>query len=399
MIYRPKHIFLLASLLLAACHPKDDDDCRGGDCACADLSDNDHDDVYKHRTSSSATLCQAARGGAGQGGIAGKGGSLAGAGAAAGTTNHHGDKNHKHGDKGDGSDQGGCKGEGEACSDGKDGDDEGSQGKAGHGGATGVGAGGKGGAASTGGSGPGNTSGGSSGGSNGGTGHAGTAGTSSAGAAGACSMGAFDCTDPRISYHLDSLLTSPLGVANFAQKWACKHPSQPLPGCFVSPPDHTSDESCYDTINAQTQALLQLTGGACEDQIQRQFDQAAAFCAGPDVGLAQARFWGEVNGDYRRFALAAYSKTISIAQYLAGSRDRTRKRFLSENDPCWVLDYQRGDQDGDLVPDSRDQCPDTPDLTPTDDHGCPLTTLPEAPDADSVFKVLSTGCGSSGARS
>jgi hypothetical protein len=368
--------FLSFCLLLSSnCHPKDkDDDCKGDQCACELINEEDE---APHSSDHPPTVsnCSDGQGGAKQAGSGGtsSGGKGGAASSAAGGKKSQGTGGKTSGDDDKGDKDGGNKGKGDKDGDDKDDEDDGpSKGKGGHQGAVGGGS-----QSSQG-----------TGGASGGV--AGTGGgTGGSGAAGSCAAGtSFDCSDPRISFHLEELLTSSVGVANFAQKWACKHPAKPLPSCFVAPAGHISDDDCFTKINAQTQALLQLTGGACEDLIQQQFDQAAAFCASPDVGLAQARYLGEINTDYRRLALSAYSHTISIAQYLASVRDRTRKRVLSENDPCWVLDYQHGDQDGDLVPDSRDQCPGTPDLSATDDQGCPLVGLPEAPDEATVFAAL-----------
>jgi len=90
-----------------------------------------------------------------------------------------------------------------------------------------------------------------------------------------------------------------------------------------------------------------------------------------------------VNADYRRAALAIVNKSLSAAQYLSTVRDRRRKSEIARKDPCWALDFLNGDDDGDLVPDSRDACPNTPNLAATDNNGCPVLALPPAPaDAD-----------------
>ena len=51
--------------------------------------------------------------------------------------------------------------------------------------------------------------------------------------------------------------------------------------------------------------------------------------------------------------------------------------------------YIQGDADGDLVPDSMDLCRATPDLTRTDDQGCPdRTPLAPQPSAEEMHQVF-----------
>ncbi|HET9958354.1 MAG TPA: thrombospondin type 3 repeat-containing protein, partial [Polyangiaceae bacterium] len=101
----------------------------------------------------------------------------------------------------------------------------------------------------------------------------------------------------------------------------------------------------------------------------------------------EADLVAKINLDYHLAALQLASGTLSPAQYLAISRDRTRKRSVAQ--PLAELcNMVNADTDGDLVPNARDACPNTPALTPTKDNGCTDTTLPSAPPASDVSKAL-----------
>lgn len=80
---------------------------------------------------------------------------------------------------------------------------------------------------------------------------------------------------------------------------------------------------------------------------------------------------------------------MTPAQYVALSRDRTRKLRTAEDDSRRARDLCEGrDSDGDWVLDNVDRCPNTPDLVATDDVGCPLTSLPPGPSQDDVVAGL-----------
>jgi hypothetical protein len=74
--------------------------------------------------------------------------------------------------------------------------------------------------------------------------------------------------------------------------------------------------------------------------------------------------------------------------YLARVRDRNRKLHNAQTDPSWLNGLIKGDRDGDLVPDNIDNCPDTPALAATDDHGCPQSgPLPPAPSRQDIERA------------
>lgn len=80
---------------------------------------------------------------------------------------------------------------------------------------------------------------------------------------------------------------------------------------------------------------------------------------------------------------------IDAATYLAVARQGSALRRLAASDGGWREAYQAGDRDGDLVPDDRDACPDTPRHTPVDERGCTVPVDPaSAPDDASVRRAL-----------
>lgn len=80
---------------------------------------------------------------------------------------------------------------------------------------------------------------------------------------------------------------------------------------------------------------------------------------------------------------------IEVEDYIAICDDRTEKRDAIFADPDLADAIAAGDSDGDLVPDSIDQCPHTPALTPTDDVGCTDSTrMDDPPDGDAVRAIV-----------
>jgi hypothetical protein len=114
----------------------------------------------------------------------------------------------------------------------------------------------------------------------------------------------------------------------------------------------------------------------------------ARFCTMPGSPSCVTTLVGRANSDYAAAALQLASQTITPAQYLALSRDRTRKLFADQANLALANALCAGpDSDGDWIVDANDKCPGTLDLTATDDSGCP-TRLPAAPSAASVQQVL-----------
>lgn len=124
---------------------------------------------------------------------------------------------------------------------------------------------------------------------------------------------------------------------------------------------------------------------ACVDRTKsedpREYQQKLAEC----LGLGNlAGFAGAANFDYARLGRQLLAGSIEPDAYLGAVRDRTAKLRLTAREKTWADAFARGDADRDLVPDERDNCPGTSDLAPTDERGCPLTSLPEAPSAEDV---------------
>jgi hypothetical protein len=87
-------------------------------------------------------------------------------------------------------------------------------------------------------------------------------------------------------------------------------------------------------------------------------------------------FLAHVDVDRRLSAQAQIRSTITPGKYLQLARDRTRKVDIFHKDPSWAPAVCLGDDDADLVPNSRDKCPGTPPLTATDDDGCTDANVP-----------------------
>ena len=144
-----------------------------------------------------------------------------------------------------------------------------------------------------------------------------------------------------------------------------------LPVCVMAQQDRFFgsgiDQHCYDGANQSVAIWKQQ--GLSDAQIQKQFQQFLAQCSGADA--VTALLAGAVNMDYFRFARLVISGQIAPDLYVGLVRDREQKMRAAMKTPGWLNAYARGDADGDLVPDSMDRCPGTPDLTRTDNFGCP----------------------------
>ena len=145
------------------------------------------------------------------------------------------------------------------------------------------------------------------------------------------------------------------------------------------------DNACFSAATMTAQKAK--VNGTPDDKVQKNYQTALAQCSGlqPDM----AYFAGSVNFDYSRFArMVAYDK-ISPSLYLGLVRDRSKKMRAARKDPSYLVAFVHGDADGDLVPDTQDQCPGTPDLTITDLRGCPVREpLPQAPNSRDIHTSL-----------
>ncbi|MCW5812097.1 MAG: hypothetical protein KIT84_13820 [Labilithrix sp.] len=127
-----------------------------------------------------------------------------------------------------------------------------------------------------------------------------------------------------------------------------------------------------------------------ERQLAYQID-IGSYCGAAGASTCTNRLIAQANVDYATAATQVVSGQMTPAMYLALSRDRTRKLRAAEKNAreAATLCSSR-DEDGDWVPDSRDRCPSTPDLAPTDDVGCPLTAPPPGPSGEAVRRLLAT---------
>ncbi|HEV8428235.1 MAG TPA: hypothetical protein VGQ41_10080 [Pyrinomonadaceae bacterium] len=123
-----------------------------------------------------------------------------------------------------------------------------------------------------------------------------------------------------------------------------------------------------------------------QDQIEKLYQAELARCGGTRNGAAE--ILGAANFDYTRLGRLFLTEHLNPADYLARVRDRSRKVQKAIADDSWSQSYLKGDRDNDLIPDERDRCPDTPDLVPTDDSGCPQNEpLPAAPSIEEVRRA------------
>lgn len=152
----------------------------------------------------------------------------------------------------------------------------------------------------------------------------------------------------------------------------------------LAPPIFGADlEGCAARIQVRDDLPPEERGVAYQADIAR-------YCSAPGISSCQAQLIGRANVDYTASAARMITKNFSPAQYLALSRDRSRKLRAAQEDAVVATRLCTApDSDGDWVIDSLDRCPDTPDLTATDDEGCPVA-LPPAPSADDVARVLSS---------
>jgi hypothetical protein len=111
-------------------------------------------------------------------------------------------------------------------------------------------------------------------------------------------------------------------------------------------------------------------------------------CGADTPTACEIDYFALLNVQRRAMADRILADQITPAEYLQFQFDRSRKIAIADADPSWLVDFCRGDADRDLVPDRRDQCPDTPPLTATDDVGCTDPNLPPAPSREDVQTVL-----------
>jgi hypothetical protein len=139
---------------------------------------------------------------------------------------------------------------------------------------------------------------------------------------------------------------------------------------------------------AEAQVPIWKSQGKTQEEIETLLEKAVLQCGGASPSLAA--YAASANFDLSRFARQFVAHTLPAVQYVMLSRDRGRKLRRAVKDPAWVQAWLLGDADQDMVPDSLDKCPGTPETTPTTDTGCPSTTEPpKMPTEDQIKFVFS----------
>jgi len=157
------------------------------------------------------------------------------------------------------------------------------------------------------------------------------------------------------------------------------------PGAPFIPVDQTAAE-CVAAV--QENALATRAPG--NDVFNLATEAALARCRVPNLTPCENQVLAQANFDRRAAAFQYVAQTLSSAQYLALTRDRSRKLHGLATDATKLASVCAGDADHDLVPNGVDQCPDTPPLTPTTANGCTDSTIPDAPDRVAVDALLRT---------
>lgn len=137
-----------------------------------------------------------------------------------------------------------------------------------------------------------------------------------------------------------------------------------------------SDEACAQ--KAEKMVPRWRRRGLSAKQVEESFEVAYRTCTG-ELDADAAKLLGTVTVDLFRLAKLVTDGTISTTDYLTIVRDRRAKLFRAQNDAAYAQATAAADTDGDFVPDSLDQCPNTPDLSPTDANGCPRQQNPNEP--------------------
>jgi len=114
-------------------------------------------------------------------------------------------------------------------------------------------------------------------------------------------------------------------------------------------------------------------------ELRRLAEEESLRCEKPKRSQDVLRPVSVVNADLSEASRAYLEGTLSGLEYRRIVRDRTGKYRKLQSDKVWRDAYALGDQDGDLVPDALDRCPDTRPFQPTDTSGCPLPQVARCP--------------------
>jgi len=134
----------------------------------------------------------------------------------------------------------------------------------------------------------------------------------------------------------------------------------PVPACAQATCDDLAQKASEE---AKAKTLPQL-------QVDRAYGTALLQCKGvKDASMAAVA--AAVNLDYAKLARLFLARKLTTAEYLQRVRDRSAKLRVAKADPAYRAALLLGDADNDLVPDDRDKCPRSADLTATGPDGCP----------------------------
>jgi hypothetical protein len=163
---------------------------------------------------------------------------------------------------------------------------------------------------------------------------------------------------------------------------------QLAPECQISTPALPANAACQDVANLAAHQSHCLGGSDIE--VSQAFHTALVGCRKPLASAAERDFVATMNHDRQRLAQQLVSQNLTPIGYLHRTWSYAAKTAAARRAPQWMVQWAVGDADGDLVPDARDQCPNTPDLAPTDLRGCvvPEPTLDLAPSAEAVRASL-----------
>jgi len=117
----------------------------------------------------------------------------------------------------------------------------------------------------------------------------------------------------------------------------------------------------------------------------------AEICSMPGADPCEQEIAARIEVDYTDIAFSLLGEVVTPAEYLSVVLDRARKEHEAQLQPATAQAIcSDGDDDLDLVPNSVDECPNTPPLTATYDNGCTDPNLPEAPSAEDTRNALSS---------
>ncbi len=113
------------------------------------------------------------------------------------------------------------------------------------------------------------------------------------------------------------------------------------------------------------------------------------LCTMAGADPCEQKIAARANVDYVDIALELLIEAKTPAQYLSATRDRYRKVTATLTNPALAQAIcNEDDDDLDFVPNSLDDCPETPPLTATFDDGCTDPDVPPAPDAADVSAFI-----------